>query len=109
MINSDTQIYRFLELVGISGEFPYAYVDKLEGGKEYKKKIIYFLTEQRFIKKFAGNRLSGYRLTAKGKQFLLESNPSRFTFYLTGNVETNMIRTRAFTAVFVCTGRQKQV
>lgn len=93
MIKPDTQIYRFLELVGISGEFPYAYVDKLEGGKEYKKKIIYFLTEQGFIKKFAGSRLSGYRLTAKGKQFLLDSNPSRFTFYLTGSVETNMIRT----------------
>lgn len=59
----------------------------------YKRKVIYRLTELGLIKKYSKNRLSGYRLTGKGKKYLLSRNPERFSFYLTGNVDTNNVRT----------------
>lgn len=38
------------------------------------------------------DKLRGYRLGPKAKTFLLADQPKRFSFYLTGNADTNMLK-----------------
>lgn len=55
----------------------------------YGEKLITRLKEENLIKTHYRDRLRGYRLTNKAKQLLLQENPDRFSFYLSGNSDTN--------------------
>jgi hypothetical protein len=81
-----------LEMTAISGELPYGQAIRLCNSEHYKRKIITLLKNDNLITTVTKDRLRGYRLTGQAKKSLLTSNPDRFTFYLTGNTDTNKIR-----------------
>lgn len=89
---SDTQSYMLLELTAICGEFPADLLSRLPGSDSYKMTIIWALKRDKLLKTYYKDRLRGYRLGTKAKAALLEANPKRFSFYLTGNADTNMLK-----------------
>lgn len=94
-MNTDTFQYRLLELTAISGEFPADLLPRIGPSVSYGEKMITHLKEERLIKTHYRDRLRGYRLTTSGKRLLLEQNPERFSFYLSGSSDTNQPRSEA--------------
>ena len=88
----DTIAYRFFELTAMCGEFPSDLLYRLPGSASYQETIISSLKKSRLLKTYYRDRLRGYRLGTRAKDLLLKSNPQRFSFYLTGNVETNLLK-----------------
>ena len=84
--------YQVLEMVGISGEFPVNQLHRLIESSSYAEKIITELKNEKLIRTHYRDRLRGYRLTKHAKELLLAQNMPRFHDYLTGNTETNLIR-----------------
>ena len=78
-----------LETIAISGELPSTQVSRFSGGDRYKRKILDRFKEKNLIYSYYRDALRGYRLTSKAKSLLLSRNPERFTFYLTGQSDTN--------------------
>ena len=91
-IYEETQRERLLSLIAICGEFPADQISRLPGGERYKQNMIQQLKNRKQIKTFYKDGLRGYRLLLPTKESLLEQNPERFTFYMTGVNETNHIR-----------------
>ncbi len=92
MLRPDTQKYQLLELTGISGEFPADQLKRLFYSPSYAEKVITELKADKLIRTHYKDRLRGYRLTKRAKEMLLHQNPLRFHSCLTGNTETNHIR-----------------
>lgn len=84
--------YRLLELTALSGEFPADNLKRIGIGESYGEKLVTKLKEDRFLKTYYKDKLRGYRLTSRGKKLLLKQNFARFSFYLTGNSDTNQPR-----------------
>lgn len=99
MIKPDSQKFRFLELIGICGEFPASQTGRLFSSPSYAEKVITELKAEKLIRTHYKDRLRGYRLTRKAKDMLLSCHPERFQYFLTGNTETNMIRSEPFRRV----------
>lgn len=87
-----TQSYQLLELIAISGDFPADLLHRLPGGTSYKESIVKSLKRKRLIRTFYRNGLRTYRLTALAKNLLQAEQPDRFSFYLTGNTDTNLLK-----------------
>ena len=92
MIQPNSMKYRFLEMIAISGEFPSSQIGRLFSSPSYAEKMITQLKADGFIRLHYRDKLRGYRLTKRAKDILMENNPKRFDFYLSGNTETNRIR-----------------
>ncbi len=88
----ESQRERILSLIAVCGELPADQISRLPGGERYKLNMIQQLKKRRQIKTFYKDGLRGYRLLLQTKEQLLEKNPDRFTFFLTGVNETNHIR-----------------
>ena len=54
--------------------------------------MIRSLKQEKLLRTFYRDKLRGYRLSGKAKAFLLEQNRDRFSFYLTGNADTNLLK-----------------
>lgn len=91
-METETYTYRLLSLIAISGEVGTDILSYLKISKSYGEKLITKLKNEKLIKTHYKDRLRGYRLTRKGKNLLLEDNPKRFSFYLSGNTDTNRPR-----------------
>lgn len=87
-----TQEQLFLEQIALAGEYPYSNRHRVIPSQTYAKKVITKLTAEKLITMFRGDGLWGYRLTAKGKRYLMEENSERFDGYFEGQAETNLIR-----------------
>lgn len=94
MNNLDSMRYKILELTGISGELPADQLSRLISSPSYCEKLITGLKKEKLIRTHYRDKLRGFRLTKKSKQLLLKNNPKRFQFYLTGNTETNQVRSK---------------
>lgn len=92
MIRPDTQKYRLLEIIGISGEFPSNQLSRVFSTPAYTEKIITELKADKLIRVHYKDKLRGYRLTKYAKELLLTQNPIRFQYFLTGKTETNFIK-----------------
>ena len=92
MLKPDSQKFHFLELIGVSGEFPSDQLNRLFRSSSYSEKVVTDLKNNNLIRVHYKDKLKGYRLTKQGKALLLSSRPECFQYYLTGNVETNIIR-----------------
>ena len=92
MLRPDTQKFRLLELIGICGEFPADQLNRLFTSPSYAEKIITELKADKLIRTHYKDKLRGYRLTKRSKELLLAYYPARFHRYLSGNTETNVIR-----------------
>jgi len=90
--NTSTQARRFLELVAISGELPADQAARIFSSKSYQEKVITSLKEKGLLRTCYRDGLRGYRLTAAAKEKLLADNDVRFDFYLTGDVDTNRLK-----------------
>lgn len=79
-------------MTALSGEFPADQLGRLIPSQAYAEKVITQLKTDKLLRTHYRDKLRGYRLTKKSKELLLQDNPERFSFYLTGNTETNQIR-----------------
>lgn len=79
-------------MIGICGEFPAEQLNRLIPSVSYGEKLITELKAEKLIRTHYRDSLRGYRLTKAGKERLLSDHPLRFQYYLTGNTETNLIR-----------------
>lgn len=79
-------------MIGICGEFPADQLNRLIPSASYGEKLITELKAEKLIRTHYRDALRGYRLTKAAKELLLSARPLRFQYYLTGNTETNLIR-----------------
>lgn len=79
-------------MIGISGEFPADQLGRLFSSPSYAEKVVTELKAEKLIRTHYKDKLRGYRLTKRAKELLLSYFPERFRYYLTGNTETNLIR-----------------
>lgn len=79
-------------MTALCGEFPAEQLYRLIPSQSYAEKTITQLKNEKMLRIHYKDKLRGYRLTKRAKQYLLETNPHRFSFYLTGNTDTNLIR-----------------
>lgn len=79
-------------MIGICGEFPSDQLSRLSSSPSYAEKMITELKAEKLIRTHYKDKLRGYRLTKQAKELLLSYSPARFDYYLTGNTETNLIR-----------------
>jgi hypothetical protein len=88
-----SQSYNILSLIAISGELPVSQIKRLNGGGEYKRiKLIPSLKQKKFITTYYNDKLRGYRLTNISKNMLLNDSCDRFSFFFTGNADTNILK-----------------
>ena len=92
MIKTDSIKYQLLEMVGLCGEFPSGQLNRLIESDSYAEKVVTDLKQSKLIRTHYKDGLRGYRLTKRAKELLLSQNSCRFQNYLTGNAETNLIR-----------------
>ena len=92
MYPPDSQKYGLLEMVALCGEFPADQLTRLIPSPSYGEKLITELKAQKLLRTHYRDHLRGYRLTGRAKQMLLTKNPERFRDFLTGNTETNQVR-----------------
>ena len=90
--DTDTLAGLLLTLTALSGEFPSAQVSRLPGTEHYQKKVVKALKRDKLVRTFYHDGLRGLRLTAAAKKLLLTSWPDRFQDCLTGNSETNVLK-----------------
>lgn len=90
--NDDSLAYHLLELTAISGELPASLLPLLPYSRDYVYNVISNLRGNNLIRTFHQDKLRGFRLTTLAKQQLLLKNPERFSPFLTGNVETNLLK-----------------
>lgn len=81
-----------MALTAICGELPAELLPRLYPRQSYLDKVIRLLLSDKLIRVYYRDKLRGYRLSQKAKDFLLYDNPERFTLYLTGNAETNQLK-----------------
>ena len=79
-------------MTALCGEFPTDQLYRLIPSQTYAEKVITQLKTEKLLRTHYRDKLRGYRLTKKAKAYLLSTQPERFAFYLTGNSETNLIR-----------------
>lgn len=91
-MDTTTSAYRLLTLIALSGECSVDVLSYMGISTSYGEKLITRLKGENLIKTHYRDRLRGYRLTNKAKQLLLQENPDRFSFYLSGNSDTNRPR-----------------
>lgn len=84
--------YELLSLTAICGEVPCAGSSRLTASESYRKKVVTSLTHDKLLRIFSSHHLRGYRLGVRTKRLLLQQEPERFAFYLSGCSDTNAIK-----------------
>ena len=84
--------YELLSLTAICGEVPCCCSARLTASESYRKKVVTSLTHDKLLRIFSRHHLRGYRLGVRGKRLLLQQEPERFAFYLSGFSDTNAIK-----------------
>lgn len=91
----DTMACRLLALTAISGELPANLLPKIPGGERYKELTVLSLKEKGLLHTYYRDHLRGYRLGRQAKALLLAQQPGRFSFFLTGSRDTNLLKSEA--------------
>ena len=90
--SQDQLAYRMLELTAICGELPADLLARIHESPSYLESVIRSLKKDKLLRVYYRDKVRSYRLSAKAKDFLLSDNFDRFSFYLTGNSDTNMLK-----------------
>ena len=90
--SKDTLAYRLIELTAICGELPADILPRLNSSTSYLENVMRTLKSDNLIRLYSADKVKGYRLSKKAKDFLLRENPARFELYLSGNAETNQLK-----------------
>lgn len=88
----DTKGYELLTLIAVCGDFPASLLNRLPGSVSYQETLISSLKKNKLIKVYYRDKLRSYRLGVRAKAYLLADIPNRFSFYLTGNADTNLLK-----------------
>ena len=88
----DSVSFRLLSLTAISGEFPANQLNRLSPSSSYLETIVTSLKKQKLIRTYYRDKLRGYRLGPSAKSALLNEYNNRFLPYLTGDTETNRLK-----------------
>lgn len=88
----ETLGYHMLALTAVCGEFPAGLMGRLPGSGSYKSTVIWMLKKEKLLRTYYQDGLRGYRLGRRAKRLLLEEEPERFAFHLTGKGDTNMLK-----------------
>ena len=88
----DTIPFLLLELVAICGEVPASLLDRLPGSDSYKKAVVSSLKKDGLLRTYYRDKVRSYRISRKAKTALLSIMPERYSFYLTGNSDTNVLK-----------------
>lgn len=88
----DTRGYQILSLIAICGEIPVSLIDRLPGSPSYKEAVIASLKKNRLLKTYYRDKVRSYRLGTRAKTYLMDDQPERFHFYLSGNADTNLLK-----------------
>jgi len=91
-IKSKSQKQLLIEMIAVSGEYPAESIHRLVPAASYSKKLLTMLSSDKLIKIIYRGGLRGYRLTSRGKRRLLDENYDRFKDLLSGDAETNKMR-----------------
>ena len=89
---TDTVSFHLLELTAICGELPADLLPRIPGSTSYKESVITSLKKDGLLRTYYRDKLRGYRLGRRARAFLMEENPERFSFFLTGNGETSRLK-----------------
>lgn len=84
--------YRLLELTAICGELPADILPRLNNSNNYLDNVVRMLRADHLLRSYSRDKVKGYRLSKKAKDFLVNANPYRFELYLTGSAETNQLK-----------------
>lgn len=84
--------FLLLELVAICGEVPASLLDRLPGSDSYKKAVVSSLKKDGLLRTYYRDKVRAYRISKKAKTALLSIMPERYSFYLTGNSDTNVLK-----------------
>lgn len=79
-------------MIAISGELPSDSLRLFHRNIKYARTVMYDIRDKDLMRIYYRDKIRGYRLTPQAKAALLKQNPSRFSPYLTGLVETNRIK-----------------
>lgn len=74
-LNPDQLAYRLPELTAICVEFPAVLLNRLPESTSYLKTVIRELMRDKMLRIYYRDKLSGYRLSRKSKEFLLSQPP----------------------------------
>lgn len=88
----DTFPSLLITLTALSGEFPYRQLPRLPASNSYIELAVKRLKQDHLLHTYYRNSLRGLRLTSQAKGLLLTEHPDRFQPYLTGNSETNKLK-----------------
>ncbi len=88
----DTRAYELLSLVAVCGDFPADLLERLPTSSSYHETVITYLKKGRFLKTYYHDRIRSYRLGSRAKFYLLHDLPERFSFFLSGNADTNLLK-----------------
>ena len=80
ILTKDSQAYRVLALVALSGECAEEALTLLLPQESYRQKVLRRLLEERLLSKYQKDGVKGYRLMRKGKETLLQLEWERFSF-----------------------------
>lgn len=87
-----TRAYGLLSLIAVCGEFPADLLSHIPGSTSYLESLVWTLKREGLLRTYYRDRLRGYRLGRRAKQLLLQAQPERFSFFLTGNTDTNLLK-----------------
>lgn len=79
-------------MTAVCGELPANLISRFAGGDRYKELVVLSLKKDKLLTVFSQDHLRGYRLGRRAKSLLLESQPERFLFFLSGQNDTNHIK-----------------
>ena len=81
----------------MSGECSEKAISILIPQKNHRTRLLSKLTSNKLIKKYQKDGLLGLRLAIKAKRFLLQSDPNRFSLFLSNGADYSMRRSSAVT------------
>lgn len=87
-----TQGRMLLELTAVSGDLPVRLLERLPGKPAYKESMVKKLKRAGLLRTFYRDGLRTFRLGWAAKELLVQENPERFSFFLTGTAETNRLK-----------------
>ena len=94
MIKKNSQSYRLMPLVAMSGECSVEALGILLPQESYRKKLLMQLVRDKWIRLYEKDGLRGYRLSRRGKDLLLQIDGERFGFFLEDGADAAMRRSK---------------
>lgn len=90
MVTKDSQSYRMMALVAMSGECSEKAMMLIMPQESYRLKIVQSLLRENMISRYEGDGVKGYRLTRHGKDVLLQMDEERFSFFLANGADFSL-------------------